>query len=204
MVGWVFMSAAALAAVKAVPAHWVLAVMVKMQPYQSPQIRVTYDETAEAIALAANTRPIFEGEDGAVKTAAFLLAIAWKESRFNPTAVGDNGASLGLFQIQAPTAHVTANMLLVPREAAPIAINLVKTSLAVCGHYGWHERLGWYAAGGNGCKESGRKKSVSRVLLAEKILREDGPSVTTFADNELPPRKFDDENQEVTILDKDE
>lgn len=155
-----------------VPANWVLDVMTKTVPNDTFTVRVTYDETAEAIAMAANQNPIFPGKDGAVQTASFLLAIAYHESRFNPTAVGDHGASLGLFQIQMNTAHVSANMLLVPREAAPIAINLIKTSKVVCGHFGWSEQLGWYCAGGNGCKARGRAQSRSRVFLAGQIMRD--------------------------------
>ncbi len=122
---------------------------------------------------------IFLGSDGPMRTAALLLAIAFVESRFNPTAIGDHGASFGLFQIQPPTAHLHANALLLPRDAAPVAIKLVKTSLRVCGEYGWHERLGWYGAGGNGCKEAGRRATRPHMMLFDQIVEDNPmPSVT--------------------------
>lgn len=172
-----------------VPAHWVLAVMREAIPASSQKqgVYFTYDETAAAIAEAASARPIFAGRAGALKTAALLLAIAYYESSFDPKAIGDNNASFGLYQIQPPTVKygegvtgipemgnfaMTANVLLLPRDASLVALSLIKTSLRICGAFPWHERLGWYAAGQNGCQEKGRKKSVSRMLLAEKFVRE--------------------------------
>jgi hypothetical protein len=164
----------ALAAGKAIPGHWVLAVMFKMQPTNAPGVLHSYAETSEAIAQASSEFPLFKGEDGPRKTAALLLAIAWYESRFNPTAIGDHGQSVGLFQIQIATAKelhsdVTGNMLLSPRDAAPIALAVIRESYRVCGRAGWDEKLGWYAAGGNGCKDAGKQKSIHRMHMAERI-----------------------------------
>lgn len=161
-------------AARSVPGHWVLAVMRAIQPHAPPLILNTYPETAEAIAEAATNDPLFPGEDGPVRTAAVLVAIAFYESNFDRTAIGDHGKSFGLFQISG--AHVpglVANVLLVPREAAPVAIKLIRTSLRVCGEFPWNERLGWFGAGGVGCKEAGRRVTRSRMFLAEKILKDE-------------------------------
>jgi hypothetical protein len=162
---------------KIVPSTWVLAVMNRLQPVAPYAWIQTYSETADAIAEASNNDPLFAGEDGPMRTAALLLAIAYKESRFKPTAVGDHGHSYGLFQIQPQTANLTANVLLVPREAAPVAINLIRTSFRVCGHAGWHDRLSWYCHGGNGCHKGGNQASQNRIMLAEKIIRENPEDV---------------------------
>ena len=163
-----------------VPGHWVLAVMNRLQPSAPHTWLETYQETSEAIADAANAAPLFEGADGPMRTASVLLAIAFYESKFYPNAVDRDGHAYGIFQIEAKTVpELTANVLLVPREAAPVALNLIRTSLKICGKFPWSERLGWYAAGGNGCKEGGRKVSRSRMFLSNKIMHD-------YPDEDLP------------------
>lgn len=157
-----------------VSAAWIYAQMNRLEP--STPWRFSYGEIASAIADASNAHPIFPGEEGPKKTASILIAIARYESTFNPNALGDideNGKahSFGLFQIQVPTANMSANLLLVPRDAAVVAINLIETSFKVCSAAPWDERLGWYAAGGPRCKESGREKSKVRLQLAEQIFQ---------------------------------
>lgn len=168
-----FAGIALMSVVKAVPGHWVLAVMMKLQPTAPREVLATYGETSEAIADAATRDPLFSGEDGAIRTASVLLAIAFYESHFIPTAIGDHGRSFGLFQINATNfPNLTGNALLSPRDAAPIAIKLIRTSLRNCGEFPWNERLGWYAAGRGQCREAGRKASKPRMFLADKIFKE--------------------------------
>ena len=149
---------------------WVLAIMNALAP--ATPWAFQYGEIAEAIADASNQDPLFPGEDGARKTAAVLLALAYHESRFQPNVVGDNGASFGLFQIQPPTAKVEAHLLTLPRNAAFIAIGLIRTSFRVCAQDEMKNRLAWYAAGGLGCREQGKRKSAIRMGLAMKLLEE--------------------------------
>jgi hypothetical protein len=148
-----------------VTAQWVLSII--NGPFGAPSApwAYSYGETSTAIADAANADPLSHDPDGAVKTAAILIALAKHESDFHPNAIGDHGASLGLFQIQPPTAKVDGTLLLVPRTAAPVAIDLIRTSFRVCGKRPWEERLAWYAAGGNRCADNKQALRASRDIL---------------------------------------
>jgi len=162
----------------AVHGHWVLAVMRRALPQNDITVFQTYDEIAEAIALASNDDPVFDGPEGPMKTASLLLAIAFYESRFNPRAIGDHGESFGLFQIQVPTARLVvpdavANTLLLPRTAAPVATALIRLSKLQCRGYGWDAQLGWYGQGGPGCGAAGRRATRPHMLMASKIIEEE-------------------------------
>ena len=146
-----------------VTAQWVLAIMNTRQP--STPWAYSYGETSTAIAEAANADPLSHDPEGAIRTASILIAMAEHESAFHPNAIGDHGASLGLFQIQPPTARVDGTLLLVPRTAAPVAIDLIRTSFRVCGKRPWEERLAWYAAGGDHCADNHRAVKASRDML---------------------------------------
>jgi len=146
-----------------VTAQWVLGIMNAHQP--SAPWSYSYGETSTAIAEASNAEPLTKEADGAAKTASILIALAEHESHFHPNAIGDHGDSLGLFQIQPPTARVDGNMLLVPRTAAPIAIELVRTSFRVCHKLPWEDRLAWYAGGGGKCPDHPRALRASREIL---------------------------------------
>lgn len=162
-----FMLGLGLMAQVPVEPNWVLAKMYALDP-STPWL-FTYQETAEAIAQASNADPLFSGDDGPKKTAAVLIALAHFESKFHPNAVGDSGKSFGLFQIQPPTAHVDAGLLQVPRNAAPIAIDLIRRSFKVCEAEPLDARLSWYAAGHSGCRKAGLLKSEHRMQLARKL-----------------------------------
>lgn len=170
MIGWTLMAALAV-----VTPEWVHAWMVKLQPEAVTPWNQTYQETAVAIAEAANEDNLFpQKQDGAYRTASLLVAIAWFESRFNPTAIGDNGTAFGLFQIHADASPgIMANELLLPRDAARVALRLVRTSFRVCRGEPAADRLSWYARGGNGCSDKGHKHSENRMHLADRILKEE-------------------------------
>jgi hypothetical protein len=134
----------------------------------------TYPLTAAAIADASVRGPLFKGEDGPKKTAALLTAWAYHESRFDPKALGDHGTALGLWQIHHSTVpDVPRDNLFDAAEAAIVARNLMHQSFRICSSFPLEERGGWYAAGGEGCQEAGRKKSRVRIGLAMRIVKED-------------------------------
>jgi hypothetical protein len=142
-----------------------------------------YGEISEAIATAATQDPLFpQRADGSYWTAAILVALAYKESAFHANVIGDHGKSFGLFQIQPPTAQVKAELLLVPRTASFIAIDLIRQSFYHCQKRGWEEKLSWYVAS-NGCPTHPIivKKSMDRMLLATKIMQRH------FPEKALPP-----------------
>jgi transglycosylase-like protein with SLT domain len=133
----------------------------------------SYPETARAIAEVSLESPLFKGEDGPKRTAAVLVAWAMFESRFDPHAVGDNGKALGMFQVHASTVPATPQEnLFDPLEAARTARELLRRSSRICRKFDVLELGGWYAAGGEGCQEAGRKKSRHRMSLAMRLLKE--------------------------------
>jgi L,D-peptidoglycan transpeptidase YkuD (ErfK/YbiS/YcfS/YnhG family) len=115
--------------------------------------KVSYLRTAEAIAAVVEAKePVFEGEDGRKKTAALLVAIAWAESRFNATAVGDQGRSVGLYQlfesnVPTPEGFYRVDILGNPDNATRVAYRMVRYSLEFCGKYPALNRLGAYTGG---------------------------------------------------------
>jgi len=119
----------------------VLAVMRRALEFNHATIYETYSETAEAIAAAANDCPLFP--DAELETATLLVTIAYRMSAFNPRKISPDGKAFGLFQI-IPHQDLTANALLLPRDAARIAATKLRSNLHLSGEYGWHERLGWY------------------------------------------------------------
>lgn len=130
----------------------------------APTERVTPPEDlAPAIVAASFAHPL-PGDDGEARMAAVLVAIAWRESRFSPGAVGDHGASIGAWQISRHW-HPGATVA----DHADRAAELVQESWRVCRARPASERLGWYASGGAGC--DGLGASRGRMALAMRLFR---------------------------------
>jgi len=170
----------------------VMKILYALEPYG-----IHHGEVSEAIAQASNQDPLFPSrEDGCFRTAAILVAIAWHESRFQPSVVGDNGKSFGLYQIQPPTANalgrpITTNMLTNPRDASFVAVDLVRQSMTHCASRPWEERLSWYVSS-RGCPDHPTivKKSFSRMLLADKIVRDHFPEYRALPKPAVEPRQL--------------
>jgi len=160
---------------KAVTEAAVIAIMYALEPYGS--YVPSYGETAAAITHASNDDPLFpQHEGGSEATATILIALAWYESKFHANVIGDHGKSFGLFQIQPPTAKVDGSLLLLPRNAVFIAVDLIRTSFRQCEKRPWTERLSWYVAS-NGSPDHPIivKKSMERLLLAQELFRRHFP-----------------------------
>jgi len=159
--------------IRVVTAAMVLSLMLKLEP-NGPHFN-SYGEISEAIALASCNDPLFPNRpDGAERTAAILTALAWHESRFHPNIIGDQGRSFGLWQIQPPTAKIDASLLLLPRNAAFIAIDLIRQSMMHCRARPWGERLSWYAASAS-CDPPNPKvihQSLLRMQTADKLYKQ--------------------------------
>jgi transglycosylase-like protein with SLT domain len=145
---------------------WILSLMLSLVP-KAPW-DTTYPQTATAIAEAAEESALFAGEQGPAQTAALLVALAYYESSFRPDAVGDKGASVGLYQISranltVPSSWVMTDARLATREA----LRLIRISQQVCRGRPLPEMLGWYASGGAGCR--GAKASRLRMGLANHL-----------------------------------
>ncbi len=147
-----------------------LAMMTSAQP--SAPWRDTYPTTAAACATSAHERPLFAGVDGEQKSVALLVSVAWFESTFNPRAEGDGNClvrdaptgrcvkrgpahSFCLGQIgdsNFAALNVTREELLDDVNACVGAMNtMLRQSLQICRERPEEDRLGWYAAGGDGC-----------------------------------------------------
>lgn len=145
--------------------------------YELEPFSIHHSEVSEAIANAANQDPLFpEREDGCLRTAAILVAIAFCASRFNTNVVGGNGKAFGLYQIKPPRKdangkEITTNMLTNARDASLIAIDLVRTSMLACMSRPWEERLSCFELG-DGKDAVSLHHSMERMLMADKILHQ--------------------------------
>ena len=150
-------------------------VMKMLYTFNAPTTEIRdFPEISEAIATAATQDPIFpEIEEGAEMTAAMLVALAWHESRFRRSAIGDNGRSFGLYQIQPGVHKVEIKLLTLPRTASAVAIDIMRQSVKWCINHKrpWREALAWYAAS----SDAGAKhpkivaQSIARMETAANV-----------------------------------
>jgi hypothetical protein len=143
------------------------------------------------MADAANADPLYaEREDGAARAVSILGAIAWYESGFKASAVGDGGRSFGLFQIMPSVWKLDSRDLLSPKTAAPVALSLVKRSFRECKKQPWAHRLAWYAASST-C-DPGKvhpkvlAQSALRMHLADKLFRQFFPELVPISTTKDP------------------
>jgi hypothetical protein len=102
-----------------------------------------YPLIARGIADAATNDPLFPKElTGAEATAALLIAYAWDASRLLP--YGRSGEHMGLYRIRPPTWPATRGDLLIdPRQASLVAVDLLRQSLERCRAMPIDHRLSW-------------------------------------------------------------
>jgi hypothetical protein len=144
-------------------AAWVLAMMLACFPKAAPSApwASSYPVTAKAIAdVVQSSEPLYAGSEGRERTAALLVSLAWFESTFKPGAVGDKGASHGLYQVQG------RGDLSDPYDATRAALGMLRASFRVCRTRPASEWLGWYGAGGEGC-DRGLRESRHRFQKAQ-------------------------------------
>jgi hypothetical protein len=130
---------------------FVLAAMTQLAPGRD------HSELGSAIARAVDAdRPLFEHDAERRRTAALLVAVAFRESTFHAKAVGDHGQSFCAFQIHRSSGGTPA--LLEDVDACVRSgLTLLRTSLRVCPS----SPIAWYAAGPAGCKND-RAQRISR------------------------------------------
>lgn len=152
-------------------APWVLSLITAMAAKEGPlpwadQLPLE----AEAIATQASEHPL-PGVTPAF-TAALDTVMGWHESRFNPWAEHDHGAGFGLFGTHAATLGRQVPADLGGQVGA--LHELMTTSFTICRERPLEERIGWYAAGGEGC-ERRLGLSRARVWEAQRLLRAHPP-----------------------------
>jgi hypothetical protein len=138
----------------------------------------------ESFAAAVTSRvqaepPLFKGDQDRRRTAALLVAIAFRESSLRLAAVGDHvggkPTSFCAFQVHLPWGATTAegwtgaDLLDDPDKCVRVALRLLRESMRVCPS----APLAWYAAGPSGCS-SGRAQRISldRVSIAQRLVRD--------------------------------
>jgi hypothetical protein len=116
---------------------------------------------ANAIAARVEAEPpLFAGDADRHRTAAYLVAISFRESSLTLGAVGDHGRSFCAFQIHDSSGGSPA--LLTDADACVrAAFAMLRTSMRVCPAF----PLAWYAEGPAGCS-SVRAQRISRDRLA--------------------------------------
>lgn len=138
---------------------WVLAAMLHLAPNRD------HAALADAIATVIESNsPLFAGDDSKEKTAAFMVAIAYRESTLDMKAVGDKGRAKCAFQLWAAPKEATTD----PTLCASIAYDRVKESMRICGSSNY---LGVYLAGPKGCKlERAKRMSADRLRIAKDLV----------------------------------
>lgn len=153
---------------------WVVAASSLLAPARQ------HDDLANAIANRVEAEaPLFKADEDRHRTAALLVAIAFRESSLRAAAVGDHVAgkptSFCAFQLHLPWGAKTADgwtgadLLEDPEKCVAAAMRMLRESMQACPS----SPIAWYAAGPAGC-ESPRAQRISRdrLAIAQRLLRD--------------------------------
>lgn len=177
---------------------WVMAASSLLSPQRD------HHDLAEAIATRVEAEPpLFKGDDDRIRTAAWLVAIAFRESSLRADAVGDHvggkPTSFCAFQIHLPGGSKTregwtgAEIAEDAAKCVTVAMRLLRASMRACPA----SPLAWYAAGPSGC-ENVRAQRISRdrMAIAQRLVRDvrrvaaaETPAVTPASRQALGPAR---------------
>jgi hypothetical protein len=136
-------------------AEFILAACLKLAPGRD------HAALAEAITDRVEAEaPIFRADTDKRKTAAELVAVAFRESSLRADAVGDKGTSFCAFQIHKTSGGSPALTEDV-HACVAAAFAMLRTSARVCPAH----PVAWYAEGPGGC-DSSRAQRISRDRMA--------------------------------------
>ena len=136
-------------------AAFVLAAMTLLAPRRDHHV------LADAITReVAAQRPLFRDDEDRHKTAALLVAVAFRESSLRLDVVGDHGRSYCAFQIHRSSGG-SAKLLKDAGACVHKGMTMLRASMRVCPAY----PIAWYAAGPRGCS-SKRAQKISRDRMA--------------------------------------
>jgi hypothetical protein len=137
---------------------WVLAMMAMVAPGRD------HGRLGSAIAeVALSEPPLFAGDDDRRRTAALLVAVAFRESSLRADAIGDQGRARCAFQLWGAPAEALTDPALCTR----MAVARLRESMRACGAL---NPLGTYAAGPGGCaSERAARISRDRMWLAKRL-----------------------------------
>jgi len=151
---------------------WVLAASSTLAPGRS------HDRLAEAITNRVEAEaPLFRGDEDKHRTAAFLVAIAFRESSLHADAVGDfrNGkpTSFCAFQVHTWDGKTTEgwtgrDLAEDPDKCVTVAMRMLRQSMKMCPEH----PLAFYAEGPKGCSSvRGQRISRDRLAVAQHLVR---------------------------------
>lgn len=130
------------------------------------------DHSVLDAAIAARVEmeaPLFANDSDKRKTAAYLVAVAFRESSLQLDAVGDHGQSLCAFQIGRSSGGTVA-MLTDADACVAKGFAMLRTSMRLCPAF----PLAWYAAGGDGAKACAsvhaQRLSRDRIALSKWLV----------------------------------
>lgn len=159
---------------------WIYTLIVLLVPHA--EWSGSYEETARAIADVAEAHPLYPGEDGRVRTAVELVAIASFESSFDPRATREDrgGLSVGLMQVNVSNLRAlglrSMEQLFDVRTNLEAAVRLLKASHATCRGRPLDDQLAQYATGGPTCSvPGGLLASRHRMKRARELLAQHPP-----------------------------
>lgn len=166
---------------------WVLAASSLLAPGRS------HDRLASAIVRRVEAEPpLYKEDEDRKKTAAFLVAVAFRESSLRADAVGDMHAgkptSFCAFQIHLPAGQKTGDgwtgqdLLDDADKCVATALRMIRTSMKMCPAH----PLAFYASGPAGCT-SPRAQRISRdrTAMAQRLVR-DVPALPEAAAERAP------------------
>ena len=159
-------------------AAWILSLMQLLVPH-APYVD-TFPATAAAIEKVAHEAPLYDDDDGVVRTVAELVALSYCESHFDPRAVDKTKTSFGLTQIDASNLKnlglKSHEQLFDAETNLRAAIALMKISHRLCRWRPREDALANYASGGGTCAvPEGLVASRRRMKLAAALLRRHPP-----------------------------
>ena len=121
---------------------------------------------AEAISEGCESRPLGSpSQDGSTRNqltkdqcASVLVVMAFGESRFHISAIGDHGAAKGLFQVHSVSLgrHVGDDA----EDQMQGAMDMLNESFRICAGYPLADRLAFYASG-----SCSRRQDLSRYRM---------------------------------------
>lgn len=127
-----------------------------------------HTELGTAIATVVEAeRPLFKNDSSRLRTAALVVAVAFRESTFVADAVGDEGRSFCAFQIHTSSGGSPA-LLKDVDACVQRGVSMLRTSMRICPEH----PIAWYARGPRGCNmPKAQRISRDRVALAKRVLR---------------------------------
>lgn len=139
---------------------WILAAMALLAPGRD------HTELATAIAERVDAdRPLFKDDDDRHRTAALLVAVAFRESSLRLDAVGDHGRSFCAFQIHVSSGG-TRDLLTDADACVGHAVEMIRQSIRIDPSH----PLAFYARGPRWRSAEARRISDDRVALAKWLL----------------------------------